>query len=175
MLISSFFFSSFDLFYFFLFVKMNSNDALQDRVEKLSLTYFIQQPFINAIYLIDIELVTIFFHCFFLFLYMKRQYYFIHFLSNIYWSVFNKCYYSFILTCNIVILFIFYQSESIIKFDLGNIYLYFFIDSFVIFIITIIIYITLELPLKKIFKYIIDRNLILPNSDNNAIEEETNN
>ena len=47
----------------------------------------------------------------------------------------------------------FYDSETVVKLNSFNLYFYFFIDSIFIFATSIYIYITLELPLKNIFRY----------------------
>ena len=74
------------------------------------------------------------------------------FLSHIYWSFFIKSYFSYSLVSGLVILYIIYQSESVIKVSLYTIYLYSLISSFLIFIAVIIFYSCYEYPLRKIFK-----------------------
>ena len=108
---------------------------------------------LNIIYLIDIEIVVFFVQWGFFILYIKNQF-IIGFFNHIYWSIFNKFYFSFILACNSTILYIFYESETVVKLNIYNLVLFFFIDSIFIFSTTILIYISLELPLKKIFKYL---------------------
>ena len=143
--------------------------------KKLSLEDYISNPFLNFIYLIDIEIVVLFIQWGLFILYMKRQYFIIDFFNHIYWSPFNKAYFSFVMVCNPIILFIFYESETVVKLNLYNLYLYFFIDIFFIFIATVIAYITIELPLKKIFKYMIKKDyIIISNTEelNEEIEED---
>ena len=142
----------------------SENDKLY---EKISLVNFIINPILNIIYLIDIEIVVIFIQLSFFILSMKGHYFINDFFSHIYWSFFTKSYFSFQMVCNPIILFMFYQSETIVKLTLLNIILYFIINTFFIMIFTILLYTVIELPLKKIFKYIIKRDI-----DNLNLEEQ---
>ena len=94
------------------------------------------------------------------------------FFSHIYWSFFNKIYFTFILVINQVILYNFYESDNIIKLNSYTIYLYSFINIIIVFIITIVGYIYLELPLKKLFKYYIRYDGINEKSENDEDEDE---
>ena len=76
-----------------------------------------------------------------------------------FWFFFTKSYFSFIIVCNPVILFIFYESETVVKLTIFNVYLYYFINLVFIAVITILVYIVIELPLKKIFKYLANNYL----------------
>ena len=70
----------------------------------------------------------------------------------IYWSFFIKSYFSYALVSSPIILYIFYQSETVIKVTVYNIILYSLISLFLIFINVIIFYSFYELPFKKILK-----------------------
>ena len=149
----------------------NKNDKLN---EKLQLEGFISNPILNCIYLFDIELFVFFIQWIFFILYMKGHYFFIDFYSHIYWSFFTKSYFSFLIVCNPVILFIFYESETVIKLNILNIWLYYFINLPFVLIITIIIYIVIDLPLKKFSKYIIKRDIENVNLEENEDEDKGN-
>ena len=150
----------------------NKNDKLN---EKLLLENFIANPILNFIYLFDIELFVFFIQWGFFILYMKGHYFFIDFFSHIYWSFFTKSYFSFLIVCNPVILFIFYESETVVKLNFLNICLYYFINLVFIFIMTIIIYIIIDSPLKKISKYIVNRDRHFLNfEDEDDVENEKN-
>ena len=149
----------------------NKNDKLN---EKLQLEGFISNPILNCIYLFDIELFVFFIQWIFFILYMKGHYFFIDFYSHIYWSFFTKSYFSFLIVCNPVILFIFYESETVIKLNILNIWLYYFINLPFVLIITIIIYIVIDLPLKKLSKYIIKRDIENVNLEENEDEDKGN-
>ena len=71
------------------------------------------------------------------------------FLTAKYLSFFVKSYYSFSLVSTPIILYIFYQSETIVKLTLGNIYLYFSINIIFIILGDILLYGCFEFPLKK--------------------------
>lgn len=124
---------------------------------KLSLEKVICDHFLNFIYLIDIELVVLFVQWGF-FILLLKQHFIIEFFNHIYWTFFNKFYFSFLLSCNNIILYIFFESETVVKLNAFNLWLYYFISTVFIFIVTIIIYITIELPLKKISKYLFSNN-----------------
>ena len=156
--------------------ELNNNYSDNDQLyEKLSLESFLSNPILNFIYLIDIELVVIFIQLSFLILCMKGHYFINDFFSHIYWSFFTKSYFSFQMVCNPIILFMFYQSETIVKLTLLNILLYFIINTVFIIIFTILIYVIIELPLKKIFKYIIKRDINNLNLEEQNDEEEDDN
>ena len=124
---------------------------------KLSLEKVVCNKFLNFIYLMDIELVVLFVQWGF-FILLLKQHFIIEFFNHIYWTFFNKFYFSFLLSCNSVILYIFYESETVVKLNAFNLWLYYFISTVFIFVVTIIIYITIELPLKRISKYLFSNN-----------------
>jgi hypothetical protein len=139
--------------------KYKNNGTLNDKLyEKYLLEGFISDPKLNCIYSFDIELFVFFIHWGFFIIYMKAHS-FIKFFTQEFWFFFTKCYFSFIIVCNPVILFIFYESETVVKLTIFNVYLYYFINLVFIAVITIFVYIIIELPLKKIFKYIVNNHL----------------
>jgi hypothetical protein len=147
----------------------NINDQ---KNEKILLENFISNPFINCIFLFDMEIFVLSMQCIFFILYMKGQYSFINVFNTNYWSFFTKSYFSFLLVCNPVILFIFYQSETLVKLNIFNIFLYYCINLVFILIITLLLYITLELPLKKIFKCIVKRELPINNMEGDDDDDD---
>ena len=139
-------------------IKNNDNyEDMQKIIIILSLENVITNSFLNIIYLIDIELVVLFsqWTCFIL---LKKNQFIIDFFNHIYWTFFNKFYFSFLLACNTSILYIFFQSETVVKLNTFNLWLYFFISTVFIFIVSFIFYISLELPLKKISKYLLSKD-----------------
>ena len=161
-IIFSFSYKFFIIYYGYIIDKkqLNDNYGINDKLyEKYSLEGFISNPILNIIYLIDIEIVVLSIQLAFFILYMKGQYFINDFFSHIYWSFFTKSYFSFLMVCNPIILFMFYQSETLVKLNLLNIVLYFIINTVFIIIFIILVYIIIELPLKKIFKFIINRDM----------------
>ena len=71
-----------------------------------------------------------------------------------------------------MILGIFYQIDSVIKFDIINVILFSFMNIILVFIVTIAFYILYEIPLKKIFKSFLVKEDIFDNFDDNALDEE---
>ena len=138
----------------------------------LSLEKIITNYFLNILYVIDIELVVIMINWIFFYLYFKGGQ-INDFLSHIYWSFFIKSYFSYTLVSGLVILYILYQSETVIKLNLYTICFYSLISSFFIFIATIIFYSCYEYPLRKIFKTLKIRRSYI-NLDGDEFYEEEN-
>ena len=132
-------------------------NEMQKKLIILSLKNIITNKLLNFIYLVDIELVVLFVQWGFFILLIKQQF-IIEFFNHIYWTFFNKFYFSFLLSCNSSILYIFYQSETVVKLNAFNLWLYFFISTVFIFLVTFLIYIAFELPLKKITKYLLSND-----------------
>ena len=130
--------------------KYNLNTIL----DKLSFKDVIIKPFLNFIYVIDIDLVVFMVNWIFFTIYSKgsKSGDIYNFFDNNFWAFFLKCYYSFIVISTPIILNIIYQSETVIKFDLLNLILFSFISLFIILIVVIVFYSLIEIPLKKIFK-----------------------
>lgn len=99
------------------------------------------------------------------FIYMKGLNTIIDFFSHLYWSIFVKSYFSFLISMNPIILYIFYQSDTLINLNGSFIYIYFFISLVFISFIIIINFIIFELPLKKIFRYLFKRSGKISNKD----------
>ena len=140
-------------------------------LEKLSFQKMITNYLLNFIYVIDIDLVVLMINWGFFILYSKgyKTADMYDFFNNNFWSFFIKCYYSFIIFSSPIILIIFYQSETVIKFTLINVILFSSINLFIIFLVVIILYSLYEMPLKKIFKSILVKDEIL--NDNSDDEE----
>ena len=146
---------------------------LENNLEKRTLENIINNKLLNIIYLIDIEIVVFFVQWGFYILYIKQKY-IIGFFNHIYWTFFNKFYFSFILSCNPTILYIFYNSETVVKLNTYNLLLFFFIDTVLIFISTMAKYLSLEFPLKKILKYLLSSEYKINFENEEDINEEGN-
>ena len=138
------------------YIGMNPKNR-KELEEKLELKYLITNKILNVFYLIDIELFVFLIQWVFFFIFMKGLNSINDFFSNIHWSIFVKSYFSFLYAMCPIILYLINESDSTIKLDLMNVYLYFFISIILIIAFTIVNYIFFELPLKKIFRYIFKR------------------
>ena len=147
-------------------------DDKDEFMEKLSLEKVISNFTLNFFYLIDIEIIVLFIHFEFFYLYMIGLEFINGFFNHIYWSFFSKIYFSFITVFSPIILFNLYNSETLIKVNIYNIYVYSFINIVIIFLIMILGYIYLELPLKKLFKFLIRKYNIEFDNDEEKKEEE---
>ena len=161
----------------YIFISIKSNIHFSGKkykkdelIKRLSLEKVIPNKALNFFYLIDIELVIFFLQSGFFILYMRGQETINEFFSHIYWSFFNKIYFAFILVLNPIILYNFYHSDNIIKLNTYTIYVYSFINMIVIVFFMVLCYIYLELPLKKLFKYLIRKYEI---AEEESEEEES--
>ena len=154
----------------------NSNEKVKGKriSDILSLEDLIPNLFLNILYVIDIELVVIMINWIFFYLNYKGGQ-INDFLSHIYWNFFIKSYFSYTLVSSLVILYILYQSETIIKVNIYTIFFYSFISSFFIFIASIIFYSCYEFPLKKIFKTLKFRNTYINLDEDESYEDAKEN
>ena len=140
-----------------------------------SLEGIISNQFLNIFYLIDIELIVFMINWILFVLYSKseKNKEFLDFLNARYWLFFVKSYFSFTLVSIPINLYTFYQSEIIVKLEIGNIYLYYFINIIFILLIDILLYSCFEFPLKKIFKtFFIKEEIIELDNEQNFEEND---
>ena len=156
----------------FTFVKLEE-DA-KDIVKELSFQKIIPDTALNIIFLLDIEIAIFIIQWINFIFYYKEIGLIKNFLNHVYWSFFVKSYFTFILVSVIVILLFFYITETSIKFNFTNIFLYAFIDIVLILISTIVIYSCFELPFKKIFKFFLKGKEALNNEEDNEEYEAEN-
>ena len=131
--------------------------------------------FLNFIYVIDIDLVVLMINWGFFILYSKgyKTADIYDFFNNNFWSFFIKCYFSFIIFSSPIILIIFYQSETVVKFTLLNVILFSLINLIIIFLFVIILYSIYEMPFKKIFKsFLIKEEILNDNLDDEDYESD---
>ena len=133
---------------------LDDDKIYKEYLNKLSLEKVISNYALNIIYLLDMEIVVFIINFGFFIIYSKKSKNanLFDFFNNAYWSFFTKSYFSFISISSPVIIYIFYQSETVVELNMSNILLYSFISLTFILIGEIALYICYELPLKKIFK-----------------------
>ena len=144
--------------------------------QNYSLEKYISDLFLNIYYTIDIELVVIIINWIFFTFYSKSQKSadIFDFLNSVYWSFFVKSYFSFTVISTPIIIFIFYQSETVIQLSVGNVFLYFSIDIIFILLGDILFYSFFEFPFKKIFKAFFIREEIINIENEGTKEDELN-
>jgi len=150
-------------------------DSDKEILEKLSFKKMITNYFLNFIYVIDIDLVVLMINWGFFILYSKgyKTADIYDFFNNNFWSFFIKCYFSFIIFSSPIILIIFYQSETVVKFTLLNVILFSLINLIIIFLFVIILYSIYEMPFKKIFKsFLIKEEILNDNLDDEDYESD---
>jgi hypothetical protein len=139
----------------------------------LTLTDYITDDLINFIFRIDIEIIVFLYHSLSFICYFKGKNFINNFFCHIFWAMFNKSYFSYILVANPIILFIFYQSETKILLNLYNLVLYSLINGIVIFLSASFLYIFFELPYKKLIRFICSNDSYNNELEENEKEEET--
>ena len=141
--------------------------------ELLTLSKYLSNNFINFILRIDIEIVVFLSQTLLFIFYFKGQNFINDFYCHVFWAMLNKAYFSYILIANIMILFIFYQSETKILLNLYNILLYSLISGSLIFLNGTFAYLFFELPYKRLIHFISSDDNISELEDNETeIEEE---
>ena len=147
---------SFGQFFLYEYVKY-LNDLNDDDIHKYSdiLNSYNKDILTSIIMVFDTDIVVLLVNFMALFFYLKGDSIINDFLNLNFFSIFNKIYFSFILMVNPVILYVFYNTESKINFNMQNCYLYSFACGFLIFIFSVFIYGFFELPYKKVFKLLL--------------------
>ena len=111
-----------------------------------------KDPFFNAIYRIDIELVVFFIHWFLLVIMINSANFMLDIFNHIIWIILSRPYFSFILIVNSLLLFIFYHEETLIEINSVSILMYSLIGGGLTFFFMSIFYIFFELPLKRMIR-----------------------
>ena len=106
----------------------------------------------SIIMLLDTDIVILLVNLMGLFFYLKGEGVVNDFLNLDFFAIFNKIYFSFLLTINPIIFYVFYMTESSIYFSMQNCYLYSFACGILIFIFSVFLYALFELPYKKVIK-----------------------
>lgn len=151
----------------------NDNDNTnkdKDIIKQFSFEKVFTNYFLNIIYVIDIDLVIFMINWVLFIIYSKgyKSTEIYDFFNKGFWDFFLKCYFSFIIISSEIILYYFYQSETVINFTLTNVYLFSFIFWILIFLFVVVFYSFYEMPLKKIFKSFLKKDKILKEySENN--------
>lgn len=147
-------------------IKNEKEKAIEEYYKDINLEKFISNNFLNFIFRIDIEIFVILIHWIFFMFQINGQGNILSFFKNIAWGIFSKCYFSFTIVSNMVTLFIIYSNVTLIPIKTFSIYLGFIFNLFVGLIFTFIVYIYLELPLKKFMKYLLNINLNREENEN---------
>ena len=137
-----------------IFIYQKNNKENINNIDLFSLKDIIPNYFLNIFYLVDIELIVFMINWIFFVLYSRSEKSadIFDFFNNRYWSFFTKSYFSFTVISTPIIIYVFYQSETVVELYLGNIFLYFSIDIIFILVCNILFYSCFEFPFKKIFK-----------------------
>lgn len=141
--------SNFVMTLFILLLIIASVLIMKEDIEKLS-----ENIWRNFFYLLDIEFVVFLTHCIFFTSYIKGNSFIIGIFSSTVWFFTNKIYFLFILLINPVFLCCMAITETAIDLNVFNCFLFSLVCGFITLCLSVLFYITLELPLKRIIKLI---------------------
>ena len=130
------------------FIKIIKSNDLKRNMEIYKKDFFTQ-----IVMLFDSDIFVILLNLVSLCIYLKGDNLINNFLCHSIWSIFNRFYFSYILLINPIILYILYNTEASIIFNMPNCFLYSFMSSIFVFLITMVVYIAFELPFKKIVRF----------------------
>ena len=133
------------IIYIIRFIKSNE---LKKNMELYKKDFFSQ-----VIMLFDSDIFIISLNSLALSMYIKGDNLINDILCHSLWSIFNRFYFSYILLINPIILYLLYNIESTIAFNIWNCIFYSFICGIFVYFLTMIIYVTFELPLKKLLRF----------------------
>ena len=134
-------------------IKLIKSKNLDDNMD-LYKRDFISQ----IIMLFDSDIFVISINALGLCMYIKGDNLINNILCHSLWSIFNRFYFSYILLINPIILYILYNSETKIFFTMANCIFYSSICGIFVYFLTMIIYVTFELPFKKFIRFLIKLN-----------------
>ena len=135
----------------FIYVKLDIDESIQDKnkLSKLSFESILPDLALNILYSINIDIVIFFVQMIIFLLYFKQVEVIRSVLNHNYWSFFVKTYFTYSMVSPTIILFAFYQTETVIKLKIYNLILYGFIFLILNFIWLIIAYVCYKLLIKK--------------------------
>ena len=142
------FFNSFIQQIIIYFIKLIRSNNLQQNME-----IYKKDLFSQIIMLIDSDIFAIAINTIALCMYLKGDNIINNILCHSLWSILNRFYFSYILLINPIILYLLYNTETIILFNISNCFLYSFMFGIFVFSISMVIYITFELPFKKLINF----------------------
>jgi hypothetical protein len=120
--------------------------------------------YINLLFVYDVELAIIFLYMFITPLMLHGDNSVLNFLKSSYWNILTKPYFSYLMTIDLIVIYIFYSSETRVKVDFYNIIFMTILAMMISIFINSLIYIIIEVPLKKLNKFIMEK-------DHNTFEE----
>lgn len=140
---------------------------------------FFKNYYINLFFLFDNELgvLSILYIVFYFFFSDQNQ--IINFLKHPLWRTISRLYYVIILNIEIICFYLVYQNDTQISDDKSVILFFIFIGIGVIFSFCLVIFILVEIPLKKLTKFLVSRmthlkkpNLSFSRSNFSSLSEE---
>jgi hypothetical protein len=129
-----------------------------------NMTKFFTNFYVNLLFLFDAEVVPLLVFLFLIPLLLIGENFIFSCLKSSYWNIIAKPYFTYLLTSNMVIVYIFYQSETRVKIEFYNILFYSVLAIMILILLNAFCFIVFEIPLKKINKFILEKS-------NDSVEE----
>lgn len=117
--------------------------------------YFHKNAFVNAFYLIDIDIGIFIIHILYLIYYTSGSQFFGHLFMGKFWNILNNSYFNFILNGKFSVYFIIFQTETLWSLETSTILIIASLSSILIFVVGILFTLIIELPFKNLFRYIV--------------------
>ncbi len=117
---------------------------------------FFTHPYYNIIFLYDTDIGIIATFFLIIQIFLLGSSYIMGFFSHEYWGLISRPYFTYILLVDLLSFLILYQSENKIKLELFNIFFFSFEIFIVLLFIQVIIFVLVEIPLKKLNKLILE-------------------
>lgn len=118
-----------------------------------SIEYFNTNKFVNAFYLIDIDIGIFIIHILYLIFYISGSRLFGHSFMEKFKNILNGSYFNFILNGKFSVYFIIFQTETLWSLETSTILIIASLSSIIIFVIGILFTLIIELPFKNLFRY----------------------
>jgi hypothetical protein len=120
------------------------------------MTKFYTNYWVNLYFTFDVELVSLMLFLLLCPILLLGDNFIFAMLKSNFWNVISKPYYTYTLIGNIIILYLFYQSETRVKINFLNVIFYSILAITIIVISSALVYITIEVPMKRVNKFILD-------------------
>lgn len=134
------------------------NSSNGSEVIKKSLTTYFYSLGLKLYLLIDCDILIILVQLFSFIFYIRGDNIVNKFLSNSFWSIPDKLYYCYILVLSPTIIYVLYQSETRINFDISNSLFYGMICGILAFGLSTFFYLVFEIPYKRLIHFMFDFN-----------------
>lgn len=115
-----------------------------------SFSEYLSNPIINFVYIFDEDIIILLIQYMFFSFFVKGEKYIMPFLSSERWTFTSKIHYPFLLYVNVVLVFVFYKSETRITVELLSVFFYGIVCGLILFVVIWLNCIMFEFPWKRL-------------------------